>query len=36
MAAWNEELDDLKSKSILWHSVWMDAGRHIMQNKMLQ
>ena len=24
---WSEELDELKSKSIFWHRVWLDAGR---------
>ena len=24
---WNDELDDLKEKSIFWHDVWANAGR---------
>jgi hypothetical protein len=24
---WNEHLDNLKQKSILWHSIWINAGR---------
>ena len=24
---WNEFLDDLKQKSILWHNIWLNAGR---------
>ena len=24
---WNDELDELKSKSIFWHGVWLNAGR---------
>ncbi|MFI5407479.1 MAG: hypothetical protein ACHQ1D_13325, partial [Nitrososphaerales archaeon] len=24
---WNAKLDDLKSKSILWHNIWVDSGK---------